>query len=128
MGARSEGGCPFCELPPERVVDSTPHTVSFLDRFPVSYGHTLIVPRRHVTTPFELTATEFSDIFAVLLCVRERLAAAHCPKGFNIGFNVGVAGGQTVEHVHLHVIPRYGGDCTDPTGGIRNVVPGRGKY
>jgi diadenosine tetraphosphate (Ap4A) HIT family hydrolase len=98
------------------------------DGFPVSLGHTLIVPRRMVSTWFEATAAEKAAMVDLLEVVRRRLDEEHQPDGYNVGFNAGEAAGQTVRHLHLHVIPRYKGDVEDPRGGIRHVIPGKGNY
>ena len=120
--------CPFCALPAARVLHTSPHGRAFRDAYPVSDGHTLVVPTRHVTTLWELSAEERADLWALVDEVREALTASHGPDGFNIGINDGAAAGQTVPHAHVHVIPRYAGDVEDPRGGIRWVVPERAKY
>lgn len=98
------------------------------DGFPVSPGHTLIVPKRMVSTWFEATAAEKAAMVDLLEVVRRHLDDEHQPDGYNVGFNAGEAAGQTVRHLHLHVIPRYRGDVEDPRGGIRHVIPGKGNY
>ncbi len=98
------------------------------DRFPVSVGHSLIIPKRHVASLFELTAVEFSALHELLHTTREQLDAAYQPAGYNVGVNVGAAAGQTVFHLHVHVIPRYAGDCADPRGGVRWVLPSTAVY
>lgn len=98
------------------------------DSFPVSRGHTLIIPKRHVITFFELDDAEKREFFRVLADVRQRLDLMFSPDGYNIGVNIGSAAGQTVEHVHIHVIPRYIGDVDNPEGGVRSVIPGKGPY
>lgn len=102
--------------------------VAFEDGYPVSRGHTLIVPRRHIADYFSLGDDEQAALWALLPAVREILAKIHRPAGFNVGLNVGPAAGQTVGHVHLHVIPRYAGDVLDPRGGVRWVLPERADY
>jgi superfamily II DNA or RNA helicase/HKD family nuclease/diadenosine tetraphosphate (Ap4A) HIT family hydrolase len=101
---------------------------AFEDAFPVSRGHTLIVPRRHVASWFDATDAERAEMLAVVEAVRELHELAHQPDGWNIGINIGKAAGQTVQHVHLHMIPRYVGDVPDPRGGVRHVIPGLGNY
>jgi diadenosine tetraphosphate (Ap4A) HIT family hydrolase len=120
--------CPFCQLPRDRVIEHNDLAVALTDVFPVSPGHTLVVPRRHVTDFFNVSPGEVAAIFNLLFRVRERIVAEHDPAGFNVGINVGATAGQTVLHVHVHLIPRYSGDVLDPTGGVRNVIPGKGKY
>jgi superfamily II DNA or RNA helicase/diadenosine tetraphosphate (Ap4A) HIT family hydrolase len=105
-----------------------PEVRAFPDAFPVSPGHTLIVPRRHVASWFDLIEIERVALFDAADAVRAILARDHAIDGWNLGVNVGRAAGQTVEHVHLHLIPRYHGDIPDPRGGIRHVIPGKGNY
>jgi diadenosine tetraphosphate (Ap4A) HIT family hydrolase len=102
--------------------------VAFKDAFPVNPGHTLIVPKRHVEGLFDLDPGELAALWSLLPEVQQRLEARHSPAGYNIGVNVGEAAGQTVEHVHVHLIPRYAGDVEDPRGGVRWVVPVRAAY
>jgi diadenosine tetraphosphate (Ap4A) HIT family hydrolase len=99
----------------------------FEDGFPISPGHTLVVPRRH-EEDFKLTAEEQSDLWSLVAVVRERLQGSLHPDGFNVGSNDGRAAGQTVSHAHVHVIPRFDGDLPDPRGGVRWVLPGKAKY
>jgi diadenosine tetraphosphate (Ap4A) HIT family hydrolase len=98
------------------------------DRFPVSPGHTLIVPLRHVAGFFDLTEEELAAALDLLRRTADDLRASHSPAGFNIGVNDGAAAGQTIPHVHLHLIPRYAGDAEDPRGGIRWVLPAKAVY
>lgn len=102
--------------------------VAFEDGFPVSPGHTLVVPRRHIEHYFEATADEKAAIWELVDRVRELLGERHRADAFNVGFNAGAAAGQTVMHAHVHVIPRYVGDVADPRGGVRHAVVGRGYY
>jgi superfamily II DNA or RNA helicase/HKD family nuclease/diadenosine tetraphosphate (Ap4A) HIT family hydrolase len=101
---------------------------AFLDAFPVSPGHALIVPRRHVASWFDLTESERAALLGAVDAIRPLLVLDRPVDGWNIGVNVGSAAGQTVPHVHLHVIPRYHGDVPDPRGGVRFVVPERANY
>jgi len=98
------------------------------DAFPVTPGHALVVPRRHVAAWRDLTSDEKAAIFDLVDRVRETLDAQHAPNGYNIGMNDGIAAGQTVMHVHVHVIPRYAGDDPDPRGGVRRVLPHKAAY
>ena len=98
------------------------------DGFPLTPGHHLILSRRHEPNFFALRGEEVAAIMDVTARVRELIAERHAPDGFNIGVNVGVAGGQTVGHVHLHLIPRYDGDVADPRGGVRWILPERAPY
>ena len=118
--------CPFC-LPDRPLLAESPLVVAFADARPVSPGHTLVVPRRHVSTYFDCTEDEKATLWALVEHVRGLLSDRN-PDGFNVGFNDGAAAGQTVFHAHIHVIPRYAGDVRDPRGGIRHAVIGHGHY
>jgi superfamily II DNA or RNA helicase/diadenosine tetraphosphate (Ap4A) HIT family hydrolase len=98
------------------------------DGFPVSPGHVLVTPRRHVATWFEATSQEQVSLLEGIDIAKQVIEKHHRPDGFNIGINVGEAAGQTVPHLHVHVIPRYAGDVTDPRGGVRHVIPDKGNY
>jgi diadenosine tetraphosphate (Ap4A) HIT family hydrolase len=122
-------GCPFCRrLAGGEVVAGSVHAVAFPDAFPVAEGHTLVCPRRHVASVFDLDSSEWGDLWALLREVRHRLADRYPAEGWNIGVNVGATAGQTVEHAHVHLIPRRAGDVTDPRGGVRWVLPERADY
>ena len=114
--------CIFCELESPILAESE-LALAFLDSFPISKGHALVVPRRHVRTMFDTDANEYAACFGLTREVCELLQAAHAPDGFNIGVNCEEAGGQSVWHAHIHVIPRYTGDVENPLGGVRNVIP-----
>jgi superfamily II DNA or RNA helicase/HKD family nuclease/diadenosine tetraphosphate (Ap4A) HIT family hydrolase len=120
--------CPFCEVPAERIFHEGGLTLGIWDGFPVSKGHALVITRRHVSSWFEATPEERIEIVSTIDEVRSRIIASHQPSGFNIGINVGEAAGQTVFHVHAHVIPRYAGDVADPRGGVRHVIPAKANY
>ena len=120
--------CPFCTLPPERIVAANNVGWVVRDAYPVSPGHTLIIPWRHMGSLFELSADERLGLLALLDEARAELLASHAPQGFNIGVNDGPAAGQTVPHLHMHLIPRYAGDRADPRGGVRWVLPDRAQY
>jgi len=98
------------------------------DSFPVSPGHTLIVPKRLVSSVFELDTDEILGCWRLLEAERDRLSAEFQPDGFNVGVNVGEAAGQTIQHAHIHLIPRYRGDHPSPRGGVRAVVLGKADY
>lgn len=117
--------CPFCSPDPERVFHSGPLTLGLWDAFPVSAGHALLVPRRHIATWSEATPEEQQELTQAIAIAQQRSPSA---DGFNVGMNLGEAAGQTVHHLHLHVIPRYKGDVPDPRGGIRQVVPEKADY
>lgn len=121
--------CPFCEIDEQRVVTGNELAVAVCDRFPVNPGHTLVIPRRHVASWFEATPVEQAAIMALAEEIRAELEQQpEPPHGYNLGINIGEAAGQTVMHLHLHVIPRFHGDVDDPRGGVRHVVPMRGRY
>ncbi len=120
--------CPFCTLPTDRIISESDYTITIRDGFPVSEGHTLIIPKRHVQSFFELQAIEKAAVLQALDETKETLDNEFSPDGYNIGINDGEAAGQTVMHLHVHLIPRYKGDTKDPRGGIRYVFPGKAKY
>jgi diadenosine tetraphosphate (Ap4A) HIT family hydrolase len=120
--------CPFCSLPAERFVRQSEHAVVIRDGFPVSPGHTLIIPRRHVASFFDVTDAERADLMSLLTAARDDLERQFSPAGCNIGINDGAAAGQTVPHLHIHLIPRYDGDRDDPRGGVRWVLPDKAAY
>jgi len=121
--------CPFCSIDPDRVVFSDDsHGDAIWDAFPVNPGHILIVPRRHAATWDDLTDVEKAWAWSAVDQAIAVIRADHSPEGFNVGFNLGTAAGQTVFHFHLHVIPRYMGDVEDPRGGVRHVIPAKGNY
>lgn len=120
--------CPFCSLPAKRVLHTDANAAVIRDGFPVSKGHTLVIPRRHVSSFFDLSAVERDSLMALLDWAKADIEREHRPDGFNIGINDGRAAGQTVAHVHVHLIPRYLGDTGDPRGGVRWVIPDRAKY
>ncbi len=120
--------CPFCTISGDRVLHEGGLVKAIWDAYPVSPGHVLIIPRRHVANWFDVSCEEQSEMLGAIQQVRRILDEQFAPSGYNIGMNVGAAAGQTVSHFHLHVIPRYAGDVADPTGGIRNVIPGKANY
>lgn len=120
--------CPFCSLPAGRIAEENEHAVLILDGYPVSPGHSLVIPKRHIGSFFEVMASERAALFALLDQAKERIARQHRPDGYNIGINDGPAAGQTVPHLHIHLIPRYKGDQADPRGGVRRVIPEKADY
>lgn len=120
--------CPFCSLPPERLIDQNDHGLVIRDGFPVSPGHTLVIPRRHIGSFFELGVKEREEVMQLLKQAKQVLDVSHQPDAYNIGINDGAAAGQTVPHLHIHLIPRYRGDQPDPRGGVRWVVPDKARY
>lgn len=116
--------CPFCEMG-DRIVAENDLAVAVRDQEPASPGHILVIPKRHCTSFFELSAAETEACMALLRSAREAVAAEHSPDGWNVGVNDGLAAGQSMQHTHLHLIPRYRGDHPDPRGGVRHVIPTR---
>jgi diadenosine tetraphosphate (Ap4A) HIT family hydrolase len=128
MSILSELKCPFCALDPERVVISDPEVLGVHDEYPVTDGHTLVIPRRHVTTLFQLPPDEQANIWVFVSRVRNFLVAKLNVESFNVGINDGILAGQTVPHAHIHIIPRREGDVPDPRGGVRWVIPRKAAY
>ena len=119
--------CIFCR-PQRPILAETKLSLAILDGFPVSKGHTLVIPKRHVASPWEMTTEEYTDAFALVRQVKDILQEQFSPQGFNVGVNCAEAAGQTVFHAHIHLIPRYTGDVPNPRGGVRNIIPGKGNY
>ena len=120
--------CPFCTIPSEQMVASDALTFTVRDTLPVSPGHTLILPKRHIAGIFEVTKEEVAALWEAVQQARAQLLKEFSPDGFNIGINDGLASGQTILHLHIHIIPRYKGDMPDPRGGIRWIFPEKAKY
>lgn len=118
--------CIFCN--PSKVIVNGQYAYSKLDEFPVSKGHCLVIPKRHVKTIWELTDEELKDLYTVMKQTDDWIFEWYHPDGENIGINEGQAAGQTIPHLHIHIIPRYEGDVSDPTGGVRGVIPGKRNY
>jgi diadenosine tetraphosphate (Ap4A) HIT family hydrolase len=124
-----EPACPFCaRLARGEVEAGNELAAAFGEGFPVSPGHTLVVPRRHVADWFDLSDEEQAAVWRLVAQVKRRADDLHAPAGYNAGVNVGAAGGQTVWHAHVHLIPRYAGDVEDPRGGVRWVIRARAPY
>lgn len=119
---------PFLAVPPDRWVAENELAFAIRDGFPVSPGHTLIVTRRLVADWFAASPEEQAACLALLGEVRAQLDREFAPDGYNVGFNAGLAAGQTVPHLHVHVIPRFTGDQADPRGGVRRVIPEKADY
>ncbi len=120
--------CPFCTLPPERIVKTNSDAALIRDAYPVSPGHCLVIPKRHVGSWFQITEQERQAMLALLDEAKVLIDAEFGPDSYNIGINDGPAAGQTVPHLHMHLIPRYTGDLPDPRGGVRWVIPEKAKY
>ena len=131
MTAISQGNpkpCAFCTLPSARVIDENTTAMVIRDGYPVSPGHALLIPKRHTGSFFDLAEQERTDLLALLDRAKRVLDAELQPQGYNIGINDGAAAGQTVPHLHVHLIPRFEGDLPDPRGGVRWVIPAKAKY
>ena len=98
------------------------------DSFAVSPGHTLVIPRRHVASFFELTPEEVQACMDLISEEKKLIDEEFQPDGYNIGVNIGPAAGQSIMHVHIHIIPRYKGDVENPQGGVRHVLPKKAYY
>jgi len=120
--------CPFCTLPLERIVGENDSAWIVRDLYPLSPGHTLVVPKRHAGSFFELVARERADALCLLDRAKSGIDHEFQPQGYNIGVNDGFVAGQTVPHVHVHLIPRYKGDVADPRGGVRWIFPDKARY
>lgn len=117
---------PFLDA--RRWINENELAAAMRDTFPVSPGHTLVVPKRLVCSLFELTDAEILDCWKLLNAERNRLEEEFSPDGFNVGVNIGEIAGQTIPHAHIHLIPRYKGDTPSPRGGVRGVIPGKASY
>ena len=118
-------GCPFCEgIEHDRLIYSGELFLVFQDYYPVTPGHVLVVPKRHITELAQLTTEEKLRFFEIVEETIKILKEVLQPDGFNIGLNIGKVAGQTIEHIHFHIIPRYKGDTPDPRGGLRKVITG----
>lgn len=127
-GSRSPG-CLFCEMPPARVILENRFAYVVRDGFPVTEGHTLVIPKRHVEDYFGLTPEEALACNELLYKARDEVTVKDpSVGGFNIGMNAGAVAGQTIFHCHIHLIPRRDGDVENPRGGIRHLIPGKGSY
>ena len=119
--------CPFCTTDRERIAENE-LAFAIYDGFPVNPGHALIIPKRHVANFFELTPEERVACFDLLSEVQQAVTSAYRPDGYNVGININEAAGQTIFHVHIHLIPRYQGDVEQARGGVRGVIPEKQGY
>lgn len=126
--ATKESSCPFCVLPPGTAVAGNSVAIAVRDNFPVARGHTLIVPKQHRARLSDVKPEEWAGLWQLVFERKAALEEELNPDGFNIGINDGETAGQTVAHVHIHVIPRFRGDVQDPRGGVRWVVPHKAPY
>lgn len=119
----STGDCELCVLNEVLVENSLAY--ARYDNNSLSHGHVLVIPKRHVASFFDMTADEQSAVLSLLNQSQRLIQKQHAPDGYNIGVNIGKAGGQSRMHVHVHLIPRYTGDVINPQGGIRCVLAGK---
>jgi diadenosine tetraphosphate (Ap4A) HIT family hydrolase len=129
LGGKIITNCPFCnpDSNSELILESATAYAIF-DKFPVNQGHALIIPKKHISDYFQLTFKEQSACWFMLNAVKDIIIEKFHPDGFNIGINVQEAAGQTISHVHIHLIPRYKGDVLEPRGGVRSVIPEKRDY
>jgi diadenosine tetraphosphate (Ap4A) HIT family hydrolase len=120
--------CPFCTLPDARILYRNSSGVVIRDSYPISAGHSLIIPHRHVGSFFALDGVERENLLALLDWAKAQLVDTLQPDGWNIGINDGAAAGQTVPHLHIHLIPRFDGDLADPRGGVRWIIADKADY
>lgn len=119
--------CIFCR-PQREILCENAQAIAVFDSYPVSPGHSLILPRRHAVTVWDLAEDEYLACYALVRTLKPILEARFRPEGFNVGVNCGEAAGQSVWHAHIHVIPRFKGDTPFPKGGVRHVIPLKGSY
>lgn len=119
--------CLFCHNP-RGVTRRNALAYAARDSYPVSPGHSLIIPIRHCAGFFDLTTDEIAACMELLAVEQKTLDEEFSPDGYNVGVNVGTAAGQSILHVHIHLIPRYTGDSPRPQGGVRQVLPGKAHY
>lgn len=125
----SENNCPFCNPDSNiKLIVESATAFAIYDGYPVSEGHALIIPKKHCANYFDLTFKEQSACWFVVNKVKQIISESFKPDGFNIGINVGAKAGQTVPHIHIHLIPRYQGDVEIPEGGVRGVIPHKKNY
>ena len=127
---KTQKECTFCKILAEKkeVLSENDNFFTKWDNFPVNTGHILVIPKRHIASFFELVDTEIKSLFRAIARAKQIVEFEFQPAGYNIGVNDGQAAGQTIFHLHIHLIPRFKGDVADPEGGIRNIIPGKGKY
>ena len=121
-------GCVFCDIDHSKITNQNTLAYVTPDKFPVTKGHTLIIPKRHVTDYFGLSESEITAINSLIFKKKEKLSLDITIEGYNIGVNCGKVAGQTVFHCHIHLIPRRKGDVENPRGGVRHVISGKGDY
>lgn len=121
-------GCPFCHINEDNILDRDDLCYAIWDQYPVSPGHVLIIPYRHIASYFDMIEPEKISLFQLIDTCKKIVDKEYSPDGYNIGINIGEPAGQTVMHCHVHLIPRYSGDLKDPRGGVRGVIPEKRIY
>jgi len=128
-GGHREQSCLFCNTKTEHIVEENDLAYFAFDSYPVTEMHALVVPKRHVSSYFELEDAEVIACTKLIKRVKNKVETEdHTVSGFNIGVNVGADAGQSIFHCHIHVIPRRKGDVENPQGGVRHTIPGKGHY
>ena len=120
--------CRFCKQSTERLIVSGEFGFATWDRHPVNDGHFLVIPHRHFANYFDINDQERDELWRLVEAGQKIVEEKHRPDGYNIGINVGHWAGQSIHHLHIHVIPRYQGDVENPKGGVRSVIPARRHY
>jgi len=123
-----ESDCPFCCWPADRIWLESEGALVVPDNYPAAEGHCLVLPRAHVQSLWDLSVDEQTEVWDLVAEARALLVERHAPDGFTVGVNDGLAAGQTIAHAHVHVIPRHLGDVSDPTGGLRGILPHKARY
>ena len=120
--------CIFCNIEKERIINENEVAFAIYDSFPVSQGHILVIPKKHINNYFEADSQTKEQLWKLVDECKEIVDKKFNPAGYNIGINCGEAAGQTVMHLHIHLIPRYKGDIENPRGGVRGVIPDKRIY
>lgn len=123
--------CFFCDIQKQeddkKIIEKGDFFSRF-DDFPISKGHAVIIPKSHVASIFELSSQQIQNLFFLIGETKKILKDKFSPNGFNIGINEGESAGQSIFHLHVHLIPRYIGDVKNPRGGVRNIFPKKADY
>lgn len=120
--------CDFCNREGRKIIAENDDFYSFFDHYPVNPGHALVVPKEHYKEIEDIPFEKVHNMIEVIRKTRRYIYIFYDPDGFNVGMNLGYAAGQTINHLHFHIIPRYKGDVPDPRGGIRGVIPNKKLY
>lgn len=125
---KSANSCPFCNLPHDRIVHVSENAIVVRDAYPISPGHSLIIPKEHYPDFFNTPCSIREELFQLVDVSKSQLDDEFDPNGYNIGINIGETAGQTIAHLHIHLIPRYLGDVHEPRGGVRWILPSKAEY